>query len=114
MKIRFVVLPPLLVIGLAAASDFDKPAPIGYSDTPVIPGTKWKVHDIDRPAPPVVQPGVKNGDAPSDAIVLFNGKDTSKLYSRKKDDPNKYPCAWKIENGELVVDGGDHWTHQEF
>ena len=114
MKIRYLVLPPLLVATFALAVDFDKPAPIGYSDTPVIPGTKWKVHDIDRPAPPVVQPGAKTGDAPSDAIVLFNGKDTSQLYSRRKDDPKKYPCAWKIDNGELVVDGGDSWTHQEF
>lgn len=114
MKTRLVVLPPLLVVALAIAADIDKPSPIGYSDTPVIPGSKWKVHDIDRPAPPVIQAGAKLGDAPSDAIVLFNGKDTSQLYSRRKDDSKKYPCAWQIENGELVVNGGDSWTHQEF
>ena len=60
--------------------------------------------------PTVIDPG----PPPSDAIVLFNGKDTSQLYSRRKGDPEKYPSTWKIENGELVVDGGDHWTHQEF
>ena len=114
MKTRLIILPPLLVAAFAIAADIDKPSPIGYSDTPVIPGSKWKVHDIDRPAPPVVQPGAKLGDAPSDAIVLFNGKDTSQLYSRRKDDPKKYPCAWNIDDGELVVSGGDIWTHQEF
>jgi hypothetical protein len=34
-----------------AAPAAEKPSPIGYSDTPVIPGTQWKVHDIDRPRP---------------------------------------------------------------
>jgi hypothetical protein len=104
----------LAATGLFAAAADDKPSPLGYSDTPLIPGTKWKVHDIDRPAPPVVRPGAKLGDAPADAIILFNGKDTSQFFSRKKDDPGKYPCAWAIDNGELVVNGGDSWTKLEF
>jgi len=114
MKHKLLVLPALLVLAMAFAAEAEKPQPLGYSDTPLIPGSKWKVHDIDRPAPPVVQPGVKLGDAPADAIIIFNGKDTSQLFSRKKDDPKTYPCAWKIENGELIVDGGDSWTKQEF
>ena len=28
----------------------------GYSDTPVIPGQKWKVHDLERPRPQKVTP----------------------------------------------------------
>lgn len=105
MNIKLLLLPPILAAAIAIAAE-EKPNPIGYSDTPTIPGTKWRVHDIDRPAPPVVKPGAKLGEAPSDAIIIFNGKDTSQLYSRKKDDPKKYPSAWKIENGELIVDGG--------
>jgi hypothetical protein len=31
----------------------------GYSDTPVIPGQKWRVHDKDRPRPAVVTPGAQ-------------------------------------------------------
>lgn len=109
-----LLTPVAAVVAIAAAADDNKPSPLGYSDTPVIPGTKWKVHDIDRPAPPVVKPGAKLGDAPADAIVLFDGKDTSQFFSRKKDDPKQYPCAWKIENGELIVDGGDSWSKLEF
>jgi hypothetical protein len=88
--------------------------PLGYTDTPVIPGTKWKVHDIDRPAPAVVAPGSLPGGAPSDAIIIFDGKDTSQFYSKKKDTPGKFPSPWAVENGELIVSGGDCWTHLEF
>lgn len=116
--VAFSLLSATATVFAAAAakvvSDFDKPAPIGYSDTPIIPGTKWRVHDIDRPAPTVVQPGAKPGDAPADAIVLFDGKDTSKLYTKKKDSSTRLPCPWKVEDGELVVDGGDCWTTEEF
>jgi len=111
---------PALALLLIAASSVlfsaeeNKPFPLGYTDTPIIPGTKWKVHDIDRPAPPVVVPGAKPGDAPADATILFNGKDTSQFYSKKKDTPGKFPSPWVIENGELIVNGGDCWTHLEF
>ena len=89
--------------------DESKPSPIGYEDTPVIPGTEWRVHDIKRPAPPVVTPGKATSDAPSDAIVLFNGKNTDAFVGKEK-----AVCPWQIENGELIVNGGDVWTKQEF
>ena len=52
--------------------------PKGYSDTPLLPDSKWRVHDIDRPAPPVVAPPTAStqecsGEPPSDAVVLFDG-----------------------------------------
>lgn len=102
-----------------SAQQPEKPSPVGYSDTPVIPGSTWKVHDIDRPRPPVVTPGAKLGDAPADAIVIFDGTSTEALQSKKKDEKGKptaewAPCAWKVENGELLVDGGDAWTKQSF
>ncbi len=62
----------------------------------------------------MVAPGAKLGDAPADAIIIFNGKDTSQLFSRKKDNPNPQPSPWVIENGELIVNGGDCWTKLEF
>ncbi len=106
---------PLLALAMQLhAADADKPSPIGYSDTPVIPGTQWKVHDIDRPRPEAVAPGAKLGDAPADAIVLFDGTNTDAFVSKKKDSNEVIPCPWKIENGELLVSGGDCWTKQEF
>jgi hypothetical protein len=104
---------------ICSAQQPEKPTPIGYSDTPIIPGTQWKVHDIDRPAPPEVAPGEKLGDAPADAIVLFDGKSTEAFKSKVMGPDGKPtaefgPCVWKIENGELLVDGGDSWTKEEF
>ena len=53
----------------------------GFRDTPMVPGSKWHLHDPDRPQPRVVTPGAafsQNAPAPSDAEVLFDGKDLSK------------------------------------
>ena len=61
---------------------------------------QWKIHDPDRPLPPVVDPGPA-GDpvpAPSDAIVLFDGKDLSQWSDSKGQ-----PARWKIENGYVEV-----------
>ncbi len=49
-------------------------------------GIKW-------PEPPVVTPGATNAEPPSDAIVLFNGKDKSHW---------KNADTWKIEGDSLV------------
>jgi hypothetical protein len=79
----------LALIGGGVAASFG----LGYQDTPLIPGTHWHIHDGTRPQPKVITPGAKPGDAPSDAVVLFDGKDLSK---------------WKSGNGEakwVVKDG---------
>src|SRR6476646_5600620 len=52
----------------------------GYTDTPMQPNGKWHVHDPARPQPKVVTPGKQfsqMADPPSDAVVLFDGKDFS-------------------------------------
>ena len=69
----------------------------GYKDTPLIPGTQWHVHDPDRPKPRIITSGKTFSEMaapPSDAIVLFDGKDLSKW---KQGDGS--PAKWKVENG---------------
>lgn len=65
----------------------------------------WQVHDMNRPLPRVVRPGTLSaqympGVAPSDAIVLFDGKDASQW---EEDDKDGGPIRWKVENGYMEV-----------
>lgn len=104
----------VLVTGVVVAQQKkNRTAPLGYSDTPVLPGQKWKVHDIDRPRPRLVTPGAKPGDPPSDAIVLFDGKDLSKWRTRGRDGKEQ-PARWKVENGYMEVSGGTIYTTEKF
>ncbi len=87
-------------------------SPTGYTDGPMLPGQKWRVHDIARPKPRVVD--APPGKPPSDAIVLFDGKDLSQWESRKNGVAG--PAGWKIENGyALCVKGaGDLISKEKF
>lgn len=81
----------------------------GYTDTPIQPWSGFHVHDPDRPAPRKVEPGEfstqdRVGKAPSDAIVLFDGKDLSRWK----------PNRWKIVDGTLLATDGPFETVQEF
>lgn len=77
---------------------------------------KWKIHDPNRPLPPVIDPGTAStqdtpGHAPSDAIVLFDGKDLSRWT-----DKDGKPAKWKVENGymEVVAKTGNISTRDSF
>ena len=111
------LLPLLTAIALAApALAADEKKPLGHQDTPIIPGTKWHVHDGERPQPPVVTPGTpstpdQGGTAPSDAIVLMDGKSLAQWRDAKGGE-----AGWKIESGyvEVVPKSGDIFTKDEF
>jgi len=86
----------------------DKKLP-GYTDTPLIPGQKWRVHDASRPRPKVVKTGPSKtlgAKPPKGAVVLFDGTDTS-MWSHSK---------WKVENGfmEVTRGSGSLQTKQKF
>lgn len=86
----------------------------GYTDTPIIPGQKWHVHDSNRPRPAVVTPAASfslNAGAPSDAVVLFDGKDLSQWQNE-----HGGAAGWKVQNGymEVTPAAGSIRTKQEF
>jgi len=72
-KIFLTILLTIFVLSVASAC-MGEDAP-GYTDTPYLPFSQWRVHDQARPQPKIVKPGT--GDlgvtAPDDAIVLFEG-----------------------------------------
>ena len=102
----------LLSAGLALAvfaADAAKPKKEGFTDTPMLPGGKWHVHDSERPNPPIITPGTcstqdKVGTAPSDAVVLFDGKDLSHWQSTAKG--QAVEPKWKVEDGCMVAEKG--------
>jgi hypothetical protein len=78
---------------------------------------KWEIHDRNRPVPAVVTPGTAStqgapGKPPSDAVVLFDGKDLSKWVVKKNGSPDK----WKDENDyfEDIAKTGDMRTKDSF
>ncbi len=83
----------------------------GYTDTPMLPGGKWHVHDSARPAPIVVTPAAGSAPmaAPADAIVLFAGKDAAAFTC------NNEPAKWLLAQDYMEVNGtGSVRTRREF
>ena len=65
------------------------------------PSTRWPIHAKDRPQPRVVKPpsNVWAVAPPSDAIVLFGGRDLSRWQKQEGDGA----AGWKIENDYMEV-----------
>jgi hypothetical protein len=57
--------------------------------------------------PPIVTPGATPGAPPSDAIVLFDGKDLSQWVS----DKGNAPAPWRVADGVLIVAPGSGGIH---
>lgn len=100
----------------AAAAAADSKVP------PLTPGGVYRAHDLSRPRPPVVAPPgfssqERAGAPPSDAIVLFDGRDLSQWRrdARKEDVGDDRP-RWKVENGwmEIVGKSGGIRTRRSF
>jgi methane monooxygenase PmoA-like/3-keto-disaccharide hydrolase len=93
---------------------------LGFQDTPMLPGLPFHVHDDRRPHPRVVTAANEPGAPPSDAIVLFNGKDLSAWTSHFGDSShagtNGAPPEWKVADGyvEAVPRTGDIATKEKF
>ena len=83
----------------------------GFQDTPMQPDGKWHVHDPARPQPPIISPGNFSQLAapPSDATVLFDGRDLSHWTDR-----NGNPPPWKIEDGVMISAKRDIQTREQF
>ena len=94
------------------------PADDGFTDTPMLPGARWHVHDPARPHPAVVTPGATVGAAPSDAVVLFDGHDLSKWahHGEGADSSKLLDPKWNVRDGyfETGARTGSLYSRQSF
>jgi len=92
-----------------------KPGDLGFTDTPMLPGLPWHVHDPARPRPPIVTPGATPGAPPSDAIVLFDGRDLSK-WSQRGPKGEVVDAKWPLRDGyfETGARSGSLYTRESF
>jgi hypothetical protein len=60
---------------------------------------------VDWPEPAIITPGQKNSDPPSDAIVLFDGKNFDAWNNAER---------WKVEDGVAIVGKGMIASKQAF
>lgn len=69
--------------------------------------------EIYEPVPPVVTPGATCGAAPSDAVILFDGKNLDQWVSAKD---TTQPAKWKVADNVITVDksAGDIQTKKTF
>jgi len=111
MKLTLILLAACCAAALAQQHKlvYTEDGTFGYRDTPVQPWSGYRVHDPDRPKPKTVDPGTlstqdRPGRPPSDAIVLFDGKDLSKWK----------PNQWNVEGGELIATTGRFETVEDF
>ena len=81
-----------------------------------VPEIKWKPGDRNRPLPAKVTPGTPStqdhpGAAPSDAVVLFDGRDLSAWQQA-----SGKPAGWIVDKGyfEVTPKTGDLVTKQAF
>lgn len=61
-----------------------------------------KATEVWTPVPKIVTPGISNSDAPSDAIVLFDGKNLDAWRSTK----DSAAAGWTVANGVVTVKKG--------
>jgi hypothetical protein len=87
--------------------------PLGWSQEAQ---QQWGPNDRNRPEPPIITPGTESSQAmpgrpPSDAIVLFNGKDLNNWEEVKGG-----PAKWTVGKGYFatVPNTGDIWTKDKY
>ena len=98
-----ILLPALVLAVVPATAKAEDACSIGdvhgYTDTPLVSGTNWHVHDPNRPQPPAVAvSGPVATPPPEDAVVLYDGS-TIGLRATKEDTA----LDWIVEGDVLTI-----------
>ena len=107
-SISLLLLSILCFTNLTAQKDYPTTPP-EVSPMPMKP----EMTEIWEPQVEVINPGEKPGDAPSDAIVLFNGENLNQWVSQND---TTQAAPWAIKNGyfEVVPGTGGIQTKMKF
>ena len=95
LKSPFALVVASIISGVVVAR------PVAAQGAPV--PSRWKSNEINRPRPPEIAPPAQllPVAAPSDAVVLFDGRDLSKWELVRGG-----PADWKVENGYMEIVNG--------
>lgn len=77
---------------------------LGYAAMAPVQAQEY-LNGIEWKKPPIVTPGIENALPPSDAVVLFDGKDLSHWDNAQN---------WKVEEGSMVAGKGQVKTKEQF
>jgi hypothetical protein len=91
---KFVVISLCFVVTSVYAQQAGAP-----QSTAAQPASKPEDTELWQPVPQVVTPGADCNAAPSDAIILFDGKDLDEWVSAK----DKSPAKWTVADGVITV-----------
>ena len=89
------------VIWLSAVAHLSAQQPAGPQATP-----KPEETEVWEPIPPVVTPGATCGAPPSDAIILFDGKNLDEWVMNK----DKSPANWVVHGYQADMEAGPTYT----
>ena len=90
----------LVTAGSASAQTDAEKAAKHIKDS--IDAIKAKPTEVYSPVPPIVTPGKTDAEPPSDAIILFDGKNLD-LWRAEGADSNK-AAGWKVHDGIVTVE----------
>src|SRR5450755_1514544 len=91
----FAITATLLISHLPAQAPAANPA----AAQAAAPQPKPEETEVWTPEPPVITPGAKNEEPPSDAIHLFDGKNIDEWVSAQ----DHAPAQWTVADGILTV-----------
>ncbi len=95
---KLLIISSMLLACMYASGQSQQPAKTAQTKYPEPEKMTPGMTEIWEPEVAIIQPGNTNMDAPSDAIILFNGSDVNSEWSDLQGNPTK----WIVKDGSLI------------
>ncbi len=99
MRIQIQKILSIATLAAAAVTLVAQQKPASENAGQQASGAKPEDTEVWEPVPKIVTPGANNTAPPSDAIVLFDGKNLDQWVSNR----DKSPARWTVSDGVLTV-----------